>query len=190
MSFEITEKFEFFHLHPEPGPACARCLNKTCKCPIGIDIPGKLKSLHAQMVDLRERGLIPLSTLEPIIGDENFGARVLLRDVPSLLASSERAACRIWVENTGKQGWFKESDSAVHLRVMADRHVVAKVLQRHDVQSGERAHFVFELASPLKASSFLLRLELIGRRLLLRRRQLVLHESIVEVIRCNGNTIQ
>ena len=189
MSFEITEKIEFFHLHPEPGPTCARCPSKTCNCPFGIDIPGKLNSLHAQMVDLRERGLIPLSGLERIIGDENFGARVLLRDVPSVLAPSERAACRLWVENTGKQGWFLGSPSAMHLRVLADRHVVAKVRHRHDVQSGGRAHFVFELASPQNASSFRLRLELIGKRLLVRRRRLVLHESIVEV-RCNGNTVQ
>ena len=83
-----------------------------------------------------------------------------------------------------------ESGSAIHLRVLADRLVVAKVRQRHDVHCGERAHFVFELASPQKASSFHLRLELIGKRLLLRRRRLVLHESVVEVLRCNGNTIQ
>jgi predicted aldo/keto reductase-like oxidoreductase len=190
VSFEITDEFEFFHLHPDTQPTCARCPNVTCNCPFGIDIPGNLNALHARMIDLRERRLIPLSERELIVGDEDFGTRVLLRDLPSSLTPSEITVCRLWVENTGMHGWFLGTRNAVHLRAFADRRVIAKVHQRHDVQPGGRTHFVFELSAPKIASSFRLRLELVEERLRVRRRRLLLHESTVEVKGCNGNTVR
>lgn len=56
---EVLEHVDYFRLHPELNAVCESCVERTCVCPSGIDIPKALTDLHHGMVDLAHAGIIP-----------------------------------------------------------------------------------------------------------------------------------
>ena len=167
-TIETWDDVEYFALHPDGPSLCADCTNRTCLCPIGIDIPATLERLHGDMLDLAAQGLIRSAGFraQPAIGSEMFGAKVILREVPATAREGQRSAGRIYVENTGERGWFVDDRyfpyARVELGVYLDGHELTRVRLRHDTHRGSRAHFVFEFEAPAEPGAHRLELVLLG----------------------------
>ena len=52
MLFETPEQHHYRDLHPWGEPACTTCTDRTCRCPIGIDIPQALAQVHRRMAEI------------------------------------------------------------------------------------------------------------------------------------------
>jgi predicted aldo/keto reductase-like oxidoreductase len=165
--FEQPESTEYFKLHPQLESVCASCVNVTCACPYGINIPQALKDIHSQMLDLKRLRLIPPPSIEKgeIFGDETFGARIVSMDVPKTMASGETYLCLLLLENAGLRGWhpkIKEHRARVLLGVFVGKTRTQTIEVAQDVHRGQRWRFSFEVTVPLNVNRFRLRLQLLG----------------------------
>lgn len=160
-TFEATPEEEYFHLHPDETAACATCDQVTCRCPVGLDIPGSLVALHRDMLALRDDGVLP-----PAGDGKRAGAlgRVVRREVPSMLGPSASGVCRLYVENGGTSTWLPDDGPGgvrleVHARWRLRPLGVAHV--RAPVPPGGRGHFALEFKSPSRLGRHELSLVLI-----------------------------
>lgn len=186
-TFETWDEVEYFQLHPLSEPVCATCDDITCRCAYGIDIPESLLLMHGQMMKHLERGIVrpPVSDWTPPIGNAKFSARMILKNVPSMLSPGESYICRLCVENSGSWGWIRAkhpNQQMVSLLILYNGRTTAELPVRHTVHNGGRTHFAFELKAPMKKSKFHLGLVLAGKeRRLSRQKRLLLHDGEVEV---------
>lgn len=145
-TFDAVPRLHYFHLHPDTTLACADCRERTCLCPQGLDIPRELAHVHASMIELADRGRLPMTPRELESGGvpADPAALVVQREVPD----DAHGVFRLWVENAGDRPWIASPTDPGHvvLRVLTRAgRVVLEVPPRHDVHPGERAHFVFRL---------------------------------------------
>ena len=143
-TFDAVARLSYFHLHPESELACATCLDQSCLCGQGLDIPAELARVHAPMLALRERGLLPATPLE--LEAQPLGAepavRIVQRDLPVRLAAGEPAQGLLWLENAGERPWLAER---TFLEIVHGESALERIALRADTHPGERAHFAFEL---------------------------------------------
>lgn len=154
-TFETVDEWQYFNVHPHAEAACSSCTNVTCSCPYEIDIPGSLIRIHDQMLALREEGLLPDTPCqfqEKEATQGTFSVKVVSREIPRTLQSSQVATCRLYVHNEGSHTWISPrspvSQDGVVLLVVESGNVVQKVPLRHDVEPGTRTHFAFEIKAP------------------------------------------
>ena len=186
-TFETWDAVEYFRLHPKEEAVCATCPDVSCGCPTGIDIPQSLTSLHTEMIELRDRGLVaPAADAAPTVGRREFGARLVLRELPARLTAGERTLVRIGVENTGTRSWLAEKNrnrGRVLLSVTLGAAVPVTVPLRGDVHPGGRGHFILELTAPPVPGQFPLRLQLLGEHERFSPKSgPVLHDGAIEVV--------
>jgi len=171
-TFETVDDLRYFNLHPWETAACSTCTDVTCSCPYGIDIPGSLIKVDAEMRTRREQGVLPSPPAPPAAHrpTEPLAAALVTREIPRVLHPRERAVCRVYVQNTGRETWIApgigngvaglEVDLAVSGRNVAPRAIPV----RHHVEPGTRTHFVFEIDAPGASRVMSLRLVLQARR--------------------------
>ena len=171
-TFETVDDLRYFNLHPWETAACSTCSNVTCSCPYGIDIPASLIKVDAEMHARREQGLLPAppspSVAQP--PTEALAGAVVIREIPRILRARERAICRVYVQNTGRETWVAPGRSdgvqglEVELSVDAKNAGARTVPVRHHVEPGTRTHFVFEIEAPPTPCTIVLRLILQASR--------------------------
>ncbi len=166
-TYETWDAVEYFNLHPKAEATCASCPDVTCGCPYGIDVPRSLTTLHNQMLDLRERGLVARATSEesPSVGEPAFRARVVLQELPRSLSPRQTITARIFVENVGTRSWFPEKNphrGGVALAVSVAGGTPTRVSVREDIHPGGRCHFVFPITATRSTGALPLRLQLLG----------------------------
>jgi predicted aldo/keto reductase-like oxidoreductase len=139
MTFETPSGYEYFHLHKSGAATCASCDAITCLCPAGIDIPGSLKRIHGQMLELRQRGVLatPTNNSRPLPG---LAGRVLRQE---RFEADGRAYLRLVIENNGSVPWLLEQYAHIFLKVSHGRWSWTRVPLCADVVLGQRCHFVF-----------------------------------------------
>ena len=158
---------EYFKLHPQMTPVCADCRNVSCRCPNGIDIPLALKEIHEKMLALAQKELIPLpeNRKRRVLGDDTFGARIVSKNIPEKMVAGQSYRCRINVENAGLRGWHPNSEkhrARAVLGVFVDKKRIQSLEVNRDVHKGDRFHFEFEIAPPVHAKRFLMKLQLLS----------------------------
>lgn len=149
--FELSSNLNYFHLHPWEESACESCANPTCRCPVGIDIPGELKAIHRKMVELRDRGLVPTGDTEPEswTTGQSYSFKVLSQELPALMAIGQTPTVRLHLRNTGTQTWYQQSENghgAVALAIDVDHQRIQTLRLRQDVCPKESCHFALTLA--------------------------------------------
>jgi predicted aldo/keto reductase-like oxidoreductase len=163
-TFETVDQLRYFHLHPRGVAVCGTCTDVTCSCPYGIDIPGSLIGVHAQMLARREEGVLPEppAPLGARTRSEAFAGAVVTREIPRRLRPRQREICRIYVQNVGAQTWTaprpREGRPGVLLEVSLTGGSSWTVPLRHDVEPGTRTHFAFEVEAPSRPGRYTLRL--------------------------------
>jgi predicted aldo/keto reductase-like oxidoreductase len=143
-TFETVDQLQYFHLHPHDAAVCSTCTNVTCQCPYGIDIPGQLSLIHRQMSALREQGLLPATPcqMQEALIKGAFTAQVVSQHIPTSLLPGRAAICRLYLHNAGGTTW---TPANTVLAVVEAGKLQQQIRPRHDVESGTRAHFTFEL---------------------------------------------
>jgi predicted aldo/keto reductase-like oxidoreductase len=167
-TFETVDDLRYFNLHPWEAAACSTCADVTCACPYGIDIPRGLIAVHARMRALREQGVLPTPPEHPTAPRPPglLAAAVVTREIPRGLRPRERAVCRLWVQNTGRETWVapgrRDGVAGVEVELaVSGTNVAARTIPaRHHVQPGTRTHFVFEVEAPAAPEAIDLRLVL------------------------------
>ena len=165
-TFETIDQLRYFHLHPNSVAVCSTCVNRSCSCPSGIDIPAALTRVHDQMLGLRERGLLPATPNELLrnFSRDSRPATVVSKEIPTALCAGQRAMCRLYLENSGRETWLAVGEGAVQKRVVLEVSCAGEVLRhvpvRHNVEPGCRTHFAFEVEAPKHIGTYLLRFAL------------------------------
>jgi predicted aldo/keto reductase-like oxidoreductase len=171
-TFETADEFRYFTLHPGETAACSTCTDVTCSCPYGIDIPASLVKVHTEMRARRQEGVLPAPPDQPATGRlaEPLAAAVVTREIPRALWPRERAICRLYVQNTGRETWSAPGmrdgvpGLEVELAVGGTNTARRTIPVRHHVEPGTRTHFVFEIEAPAVARAIILRLALRASR--------------------------
>jgi predicted aldo/keto reductase-like oxidoreductase len=186
-TFETEDQNRYFRLHPFETAACATCRDVTCSCPHGIDIPTSLVRVHAEMTARRAQGLLP----EPAVplgqapSARPFDVSVITREIPRALGPGERAACRLYVQNVGRDTWRpprpRDGVPGVELAVRATGAPARVIAVRHDVEPGTRTHFAFEIEPPASGGTLSLRLVLRAPRRRFRRPAIELARARIAV---------
>lgn len=151
-SFDAVERLHYFHLHPEERLVCESCDDRSCAaaCPQGLDVPAELARVHAKMLELRRRGVLPRPLGEaPVVG-EALRARVVLAEVPGRLRPGEAGTCRFWLENAGERIWPRDGER-VTLHVESDARRLAEAPLREDVHPEQRSFVALSLTAPSDA---------------------------------------
>jgi predicted aldo/keto reductase-like oxidoreductase len=165
-TFETVDDLRYFNLHPWDTAACSTCSNVTCSCPYGIDIPASLIKVDAEMRARREQGVLPVPPSPAVaqFSTEALAAAVVTREIPRALHVSERAVCRVYVQNTGRETWIVRGGHdglrglEVELVVQGQNVAARTIPVRHHVEPGTRTHFVFEIEAPRTPCTLSLRL--------------------------------
>ncbi len=166
-TFEGIDRHHYFRLHPDRTLACATCIEQTCHCPYGIEIPRELTAVHAQVLELSARQLMHShpAAAEQFTRRGHVAARVLTQELPAQLAGGKSGLARVWLENVGDRCWTRGETRGdrcrIFLRAATDRLPLADCELRQDVHPGERAHFAFELPAPRAGGEHLVHLELV-----------------------------
>jgi glutamate-1-semialdehyde 2,1-aminomutase len=166
-TFETLPRLEYSVLHPDEQAACSTCVDVTCACPAGIDIPGQLTRMHGTMMTLRDQELIPPPPNSARASQGTFVARAVIKEVPDKATAGEKVVCRLTVENAGEQCWFPlagPEQFEARLRVTVDAGTTLDIALRAPVPPGERGHFAFELPAPQPPGRHGLRFTLQGRQ--------------------------
>lgn len=162
-TFETLDRLQYFHLHPHQESACSSCDDVTCHCPYGIDISGELMKAHKVMVDLKVKGLLPLTPaeLEQQVPRGPWAVKTAFAELPALMKSGDTATCRLWLENAGSIKWLAANRwtkaTGLHLIVQGGDSNQSVAL-RHDVEPGTRTHFSFELVAPEQPGNYQIRI--------------------------------
>lgn len=164
--FANSSALQYFKLYPQESCVCDTCRAQTCRCHVGIDIPGELKVLHRKMLALRDRGIVPSGDREPqdwATGRPN-SFKILSQEIPESLAVGEAATVRLHLRNTGSCVWRQrgvERCSGVGLAVSLDGVRVDVVRLRQDVPPTQECHFAFTLVAPPNPGRHALRMDLV-----------------------------
>lgn len=165
--FDAIDRHHYFHLHPSTTLACHTCTNRSCECPYGISIPDALTDVHAQVLDMRDKGVMhpPPAEADAHTRRGHVAARVLLVDVPKDLAPGANGTCRLWLENAGQQPWRPatgaDGGTPLYLRAMAGDYPLAECALRITVAAGERAFFAFDMRAPMHAGTLAVEYQLV-----------------------------
>jgi predicted aldo/keto reductase-like oxidoreductase len=164
-TFETQDELEYFNLHPDRQAACSICPDVTCHCPHEIDIPAGLSRIHQSMNELMAQGLClpPRPLQQRIQNDKGYGARIIVRDIPTSIRSGNLLTCRLYLENIGQLPWYAKDvvgqrRTVLFVYLNGDLKQTANL--RFDVHPGERGHFVFEFPAPLPPGPYMVRLDL------------------------------
>lgn len=159
-SFETIDRHHFLVRHPSTALACDTCSDRTCRCPIDLDVPTLLATAHRQVLRYRADGRMhntPAERQQRTFAGHLPGA-VVLADVPRVLPPATAANAQIWLENRSHRRWSPDARDAsterVHLRVHADGFGSLDVPLRHLVEPGERAAFVFAIPPVPQRATF------------------------------------
>jgi predicted aldo/keto reductase-like oxidoreductase len=154
-TFEALGRLHYFRLQRDAELACARCTERTCRCPSGLDIPTRLERVHQRMLWLRKEGLLHATPEELESGTirGHVSVRVVCRELPRTGSDGRCTACRLWIENAGEENWLSfctqpQVSRSLALVVSLDGREVQKLPLLHDVGPGQRTHFTFELDAP------------------------------------------
>jgi predicted aldo/keto reductase-like oxidoreductase len=164
-TFETQDEFEYFNLHPDRQAACSMCPDVTCHCPHEIDIPAGLSRIHQSMNELMDQGLCPppRPLQQRIQNGKGYGARIIIRDIPTSIRPGDLSTCRLYLENIGQRPWYTKDATGQRrtvLFVYLDGDLKQIASPRFDVHPGERGHFVFEFSAPLLPGPYMVRLDL------------------------------
>jgi hypothetical protein len=94
----------------------------------------------------------------------SLAARVIIRDAPTKLPPRGSAACRLFLENQGRQSWEAGAGPGgprTALLVYLDDRLHQEVALRYEVEPGRRGHFTFELIAPEACVPHRLRFDLV-----------------------------
>jgi predicted aldo/keto reductase-like oxidoreductase len=152
-TFETLDRLQYFHLHQEDSAPCSTCVDMTCSCPHGLDIPAQLGRVHDVMLGLRQQGLLPRTPREiaAVAPAGPWQVRLIQEEVPASLAPGARATCRLWWENAGTRTWVATRPLAGAAGLRAEARFGAQrqfIALRHDVEPGTRTHFAFDIVAP------------------------------------------
>jgi predicted aldo/keto reductase-like oxidoreductase len=152
-TFMADPRENYFLLHPSDVVACATCLDQSCRCPQGLDIPRALTAMHGTMQALRTRGAHPggsgrCATSGPTAIHR---ANVVSSDIQ--LRPGAPACARFLVENAGSEMWPAEThiadpESAVAVGVSVNGAVLARAPIRQNISPGQRSLVVLEFQPP------------------------------------------
>lgn len=155
-TFETTDEWRYFQLHPGHTATCSTCEQQTCHCPYGIDIPASLIDIHQRMTKLQQQGLLPKTPeqLNNSLIDGAFRIQVVSHDIPQQLKLGQSHLCRFYLHNAGEQTWMSGKAGFYHpaivLAVVESGRVQQQISLRHDVPPGTRTHVTFELKTDRK----------------------------------------
>lgn len=167
--FDAIDRHHYSRMHPESTLACVKCTNRTCLCPVGIDIPAALNRAHSQVQSMLAHGQMHHP---PMLAEANtvrgaISARVLLVEVPDQSEAKAENTCRIWVENVSKATWHPisshDSGLKVYLQAVAGNYILAECNLRTSVGPGERVFFAFEMHAPKKAGMFQVHYQIVSQ---------------------------
>ncbi|WP_438396827.1 aldo/keto reductase [Caballeronia sp. DA-9] len=152
-TFETLDRLQYFHLHPGEVSTCSTCNDVTCKCPSGLDIKHSLTLVHSVMLDIRKKGLLPLTPAQSALQQPRGPWRVRLfqTEVPDALARGQSRTCRLWCENAGEKKWIPASGWTNGRGLILSARIGGvhqTVPLRHEVEPHTRTHFTFEIKAP------------------------------------------
>jgi glutamate-1-semialdehyde 2,1-aminomutase len=155
-AFMADDRFDYFRLHPDTALACATCVDRTCLCPQGLDVPQALTRVHANVHQLVAAGHRPgpAEQVHTAEGNGNGSVRVLSHDVPELMAAGTHAVARFVVENTSDAMWLapqyaRRKADALGVAVSIEGRIAGRAPLRTNVSPGQRSMLVVELRAPL-----------------------------------------
>jgi glutamate-1-semialdehyde 2,1-aminomutase len=161
-TFMADERYNYFRLHPEASLTCATCVEQTCLCPQGLDVPKALARVHARVLHLAADGQHPGRPDDaPAAASPTttHGVRVLSHDAPARMAVAARGVARFIVENKGDSIWLapqyaghKRDAVAIAIRVGGRR--AGRAPLRTNVSAGQRSALVVEFRAPRRPGSY------------------------------------
>ncbi|MFL6446247.1 MAG: aminotransferase class III-fold pyridoxal phosphate-dependent enzyme [Bryobacteraceae bacterium] len=145
----------YFDLHPRDTLTCATCVERTCSCPQGIDIPAGLSRIHTRMKKLEEARQHPGSSSE-FAGKTAQGPYrmlVLTAETPSRMAAKSVGVARFLVRNVGEERWMAKQHNAdpaiaIGIGVIFNGRLAQTVPLRDTVCPGALSPLSFEFRSP------------------------------------------
>ena len=161
------DRFNYFRLHPDDTLACATCVEQTCRCPEGLEIPKALARVHSRVQQLVADGLHPgrppASPLTLSAGPHQV--RVLSSEVPERMASGASGVARFLVENGGSELWLapqhaRKGRTAIAVAARTDGRSAGTTPLRQNVSPGQRSHLVVEFRAPRRPGSYDLHIDL------------------------------
>lgn len=157
MVFETLDPLQYRVLHPWEIAACATCDDKTCRCPIGLDIPQQLCEIHDVMQRWEKESWLPASDVPaPGARRAEFSARLFSHN---LLQRTSSTSCIVILKNTGAVSW-RPAKEPYSLAVCFGKKQLVRVGLRGEIPPGENAHFSFWLKElPPEAKELTLTLE-------------------------------
>jgi glutamate-1-semialdehyde 2,1-aminomutase len=152
-AFMADERYDYFRLHPAASLACATCVEQTCLCPQGLEIPKALARIHDRVLQLTADGHHPGQADGPVVSTACHGVRVLSRDVPARMAAGARGVGRFIVENSGQTIWLapqytRNSREAVAITVSVGGRRSGRAPLRTNVSAGQRSSLVVDFRAP------------------------------------------
>jgi predicted aldo/keto reductase-like oxidoreductase len=154
-TFMAADHENYFSLHPDTTLACATCVERTCECSQGIEIPAALARVHEAIAGLRNEGRHPgpVERWSSSIVRGHHQVLVLSRDVPSRADAGTRATARFLLENAGDRMWAALAHNpdphiAVAVGVTIGGHLVESVPLRQNICAEQRSPVAFEFAVP------------------------------------------
>lgn len=160
-TFMADDRFNYFRLHPDDSLACATCVDRTCVCPQGLDIPIALTRVHTRVQKLVASGQHPgrLETLRARSTGGPHHVMLVSSEVPGRMAPRADGVARFMVENGGSELWFtpgggrKRADGIV-IAAKARGRLVGKAPLRQNVSPGQRVQLVVEFRAPRQSGSY------------------------------------
>ena len=161
------ERFNYFRLHPDDTLACATCVEQTCRCPEGLEIPKALARVHSRVQQLVVDGLHPgrPDPAPAALSTAPHQVRVLSSEVPQRMAAGASAVARFLVENRGPELWLapqytRKGRGAVAVAARTDGQVAGRTPLRQNVSPGQRSHLVVEFRAPRRPGRYDLHVDL------------------------------
>lgn len=166
MPFETLDRHRYFMLHPwTEAPRCSTCSEVTCRCPVGINIPGALTVIHERMTNLRLQE-IPAPHTDILPPNCSHAARLVAAEWERPPVAGRQCAVRLVVDNTGTHGWHNASGLPVVTLEAEWRQAeplsfspvpsvpeppsqkITCTRMRGDIPTGQRGYFVINATAP------------------------------------------
>ncbi len=161
---------------PAPGRHAggATCVEQTCRCPEGLEIPKALARVHARVHQLVADGLHPgrPDAARREVSPGPHQVRVLSSEVPERKAAGASGVARFLVENTGSELWLapehtRKGRAAIAVAARTNGRAAGSTALRQNVSPGQRSHLVVEFRAPRRPGRYDFRVDLTpmtGRR--------------------------
>ena len=164
-AFMADDRFDYFHLHPDDTLACVTCVDRTCLCPQGLEVPQALTRVHGNVQQLAGAGHRPGPRPQTPDAAATGNVRVLSRDVPVRMAAASAAVARFVVENATDAIWLapqytRRRRDALAIAVTIDGRVASRSPLRTNVSPGERSMLVAEFRAPARTGTHEIELSL------------------------------